>query len=94
MAVRDFTDPAGVAWRVWHTKPIADAPRIPGYERGWLTFESSSGSVRRLTPVPLDWERVSDVQLAMLCRAATDAPQRRAAPYAPAADGPEASHDG
>lgn len=76
MAVRDFTDPEGATWRVWHTQPTTDA-RMPGYERGWLTFESASGVVRRLTPVPLDWEHVSEVQLSMLCRAAALAPARR-----------------
>ena len=77
MAVREFTDAAGTTWRVWQTRPTTDAVPIPGYERGWLSFESSSGTIRRLTPVPLDWERVSDVQLALLCRAATEVRRRR-----------------
>jgi hypothetical protein len=38
-----------------------------GYEEGWLTFESVVGR-RRLTPIPLGWERLPELTLAELCR--------------------------
>lgn len=36
-----------------------------GYEEGWLTFESAA-SLRRLMPVPADWEELPDRQLERL----------------------------
>lgn len=53
--------------------------RIPvsrGYERGWLTFESGAEK-RRLVPVPLHWEELSDGALAELCALAASVPRRR-----------------
>lgn len=75
MAVRDFVDAAGVVWRVWETRPTSRATLNSGYENGWLTFESS-GSLRRLTPIPPEWERFSERQLEQLCAAATGASRR------------------
>ena len=76
MAVRDFTDPHGMPWRVWHTQPSKGGALDHRFARGWLTFESAR-QVRRLTPVPMDWETLSDTELALLCRAAEEAPPRR-----------------
>ena len=88
MAVRDFTDAAGNAWRAWHTAPVTDAVPIPGYERGWLSFECA-GELRRLRPFPANLETVSDVQLGLLCRVAT--PVRRRQPGAHATDTTESA---
>jgi hypothetical protein len=38
MALRDFTDGKGNAWRVWDTRPMTGRVR-EAYQRGWLTFE-------------------------------------------------------
>lgn len=37
-----------------------------GFQRGWLCFESS-GEKRRLTPIPPDWARCREEQLAAYC---------------------------
>ena len=41
------------------------APVTPGYERGWLTFESVDEK-RRLAPVPPNWRRLPDAELRKL----------------------------
>jgi hypothetical protein len=46
----------------------------PGLEQGWLCFESESEK-RRLTPIPPDWDKGSDEELAALCSRATARPQ-------------------
>lgn len=79
MAVRDFTDAAGIAWRVWHTLPSTTSLLTAGYERGWLTFESAD-SLRRLTAVPPEWDELADEELEALCRTATPVPRRRQRP--------------
>lgn len=45
---------------------------------GWLCFESSYGK-RRLSPIPSEWDRLTDAQLSELCARATQAPARRTA---------------
>lgn len=75
MATRDFRDGRGVSWRVWSTVPISGAVITAGFEKGWLTFESDSGALRRLAPVPAGWEDVSNERLDLLCRAATEVPR-------------------
>lgn len=82
MAVRDFIDATGVPWRVWETRPTTDAIARPGYEAGWLTFESPA-QLRRLAPIPAQWEQVPDEQLERLCRRAVDG-RRRRVPMPPA----------
>jgi hypothetical protein len=79
MAVREFTDETGTRWQVWLTTPSTNAVAMPGYEKGWLTFEADDASrrLRRLTPVPRGWEEMSDVELTLLCRAASEATRRR-----------------
>ena len=47
----------------------------PGFEKGWLTFESSEGTLRRLAPIPSGWEEVGTERLDLLCRAARDVPR-------------------
>jgi hypothetical protein len=75
MASRVFQDGNGESWRVWNTVPISGAVINPGFEKGWLTFESSSGALRRLAPVPVGWEDFSPERLDLLCRAATNVPR-------------------
>lgn len=45
---------------------------------GWLCFESTHGK-RRLSPIPPDWDRLTDEQLQELCSRAKTAPVRRTA---------------
>ena len=55
-------------------------PRIKltgGLDGGWLAFENPRER-RRLSPIPSDWETVSDAELEQMCRrAAPAAPPRR-----------------
>jgi len=46
-----------------------------GYERGWLSFQSSEEK-RRLAPVPAGWESCSTERLELLCRMAHAVPLR------------------
>jgi len=73
MPVREFVDSSGVKWRVWNTRPSRGEMLSGEYEHGWLTFESAD-SLRRCTPIPLDWETAPPEQLERMCR---DAPETR-----------------
>ena len=75
MPILEFVDSSGVAWRVWNTVPSARTTLSGEFERGWLTFESPSG-LRRLAPVPADWDSAEPDKLELLCRAATEVPRR------------------
>ena len=71
MPARTLTDRDGATWRVWSTFPRDARTCLPGFEHGWLTFESlETGERRRLTPIPSDWETVSEDRLRLLCRVA------------------------
>jgi hypothetical protein len=85
MSMREYTDRAGVQWRVWRVKPgkfsglpdradddaavsdfLGERRRIfnvrPGFELGWLAFESYDERFR-VTPVPDAWETLTDEEL-------------------------------
>lgn len=63
--IREFSDAAGVRWRVWSTIP--HLPGVAGaYQRGWLTFECNTAR-RRLAPIPIDWLDASLGQLREYC---------------------------
>ena len=64
--IREFTDAAGVRWRVWSTIPFAVGGVADAMRLGWLTFEST-GVRRRLAPIPSDWEDASDSRLCEYC---------------------------
>ena len=75
MAYREFVDSNSVSWRVWSTLPSAGTHLRGGFEKGWLTFECISEretALRRLVPLPADWESVPDAKLEVLCRAADE----------------------
>ena len=78
MAVREFTDSSGVAWRVWKTRPSRDGLYLAEFREGWLTFESTTER-RRLAPIPESWEDVSTERLNLLCRVATAVEHRPSA---------------
>lgn len=74
MAVRDFVDEWGKAWRVWSILPESIHPVTRAedyladcYQLGWLVFETTTGSEkRRLCPFPRNWESVDDTALRSL----------------------------
>jgi len=43
----------------------------PGYEKGWLCFESENGEKRRLVWAPQGWDGLPTERLWVLCRVAT-----------------------
>ena len=91
MAIRDFTDSAGVTWRVWSTTPAAGAVREESYKAGWLTFESADVR-KRLAPAPRGWEEASVERLELMCRAAEEVRRRTGtAPLTPDPDEPKES---
>lgn len=49
----------------------------PEFSEGWLAFHAGDGARRRLAPVPHDWERLSDEELELCCRAARPMPTQR-----------------
>jgi hypothetical protein len=76
MPSREFEDAGGVIWRVWSTVPVSGAViNNPGFEKGWLTFESESGALRRLAPVPPAWETLPAERLELLLRTAAAVPR-------------------
>lgn len=64
MPIREFTDRAGMRWRVWPTTPIRGNVR-PQFAGGWLAFESAHER-RRLAPIPAEWEELDDEGLRIL----------------------------
>lgn len=77
MALREFTDRNGVAWRVWDITPESSHPAtriedyLQGFLDGWLVFESIEGmEKRRLYPLPARWEEAPDDELESLLRGA------------------------
>lgn len=82
MAVRDFFDRDGVAWRVWPVTPgeirppTAAEDYLKEYGEGWLCFESDRER-RRLARYPREWEGLADEELrALLDRAVVDRTRR------------------
>lgn len=82
MAVRDFTDSAGIEWRVWPVTPDQIQPRtavedyLGDYGEGWLCFESASER-RRLASFPADWADMDDAGLEELLARASVVGARR-----------------
>lgn len=75
MAYREFVDSKGVSWRVWSTVPMAGTRLRGGFDQGWLTFESTGSGepvLRRLVPIPSDWEGQTDERLELMCRSAEE----------------------
>jgi hypothetical protein len=78
MALRTFTAGDGTTWNVWNVVPTLardDRKLFLGMEmtEGWLCFESSSsGTKKRIVPVPEEWETWSDGDLETALRQAKD----------------------
>ena len=89
MAIRDFTDSAGIAWRVWSTTPRAGAVFEESHKAGWLTFESAT-TRKRLAPMPRGWEEATPERLELMCRAAEVVRRTSgSSPLTPDPDAPE-----
>ncbi|MFN2567603.1 MAG: hypothetical protein ABR499_21625 [Gemmatimonadaceae bacterium] len=92
MAVRDFVDASGMAWRVWPVTPEALQPKTAAedylgeYGEGWLCFESATER-RRLARYPVEWEELSDAELCTLLKAAALVPARKST-HLPPPDAP------
>ena len=86
MAVREFVDQQGKAWRVWCILPEAIHPVTRAedyladcYQLGWLVFETSTGDEkRRLCPYPRNWEEVDESELQSLLSQSEPVRRRRA----------------
>ena len=73
MALREFTDANGFAWKAWdvtadqiHPKTKAEDYMMDMAE-GWLVFERGDGEEkRRLCPYPSGWEQSSEAELQAL----------------------------
>lgn len=85
MAVREFVDGEGKAWRVWCILPESIHPVTRAedyladcYQLGWLVFESASADEkRRLCPFPRDWESANEAELrALLAQSEAVRPRR------------------
>lgn len=88
MAYREFIDSHGNVWRVWSTVPTTAIGLAGSFSRGWLTFDSGD-RLRRLSPIPNDWEALPRDRLENLCAAAQEVPRRTATGRGDQADGSE-----
>ena len=75
--VRRFHDGARL-WSVWEVTPellmdmgVPHGALADDLHGGWLCFQRGSER-RRFRPLPPGWQHLSDDQLAMLCRRASD----------------------
>jgi hypothetical protein len=77
---RVFVDARGVEWDVFAVYPEARLSvhsQLKGtYPQGWLCFDSAAEK-RRLSPIPHNWQALSDEQLALLSERAESASSKR-----------------
>ena len=84
--VRVFTDKRGETWSVWAIQPYSHHFLLggPNYTSehcrlGCLSFQTIWGTRQRLlSPIPADWESLSDAELIDLLERATAVPLSRA----------------
>jgi hypothetical protein len=85
MAVREFNDAEGVAWRAWDIRPESIHPQTRGedyladcYVVGWIVFENAAATEkRRLCPYPVRWAKSSVGQLREMLGRAEKVSQRK-----------------
>ena len=79
--MRTVADSAGTEWTIFEVKRSVAGDQwtyLPEqFGNGWLCFESAAAK-RRLTPVPLGWDDMSDVELLGLMRKAQPVVKARA----------------
>lgn len=88
--IRELVDEGGRRWTVRRFLPtlgaalgptFGPAPRSDAELPGWLTFEcESTGWLRRLAPVPADWESCDEATLRGYFEAARHMPRRSRGP--------------
>lgn len=76
---RIFDDIRGKRWHAFAVHPssatVERAALPESYRQGWLSFESST-EVRRVAPIPENWEQLSIEDLRILCHSAGPVPRR------------------
>lgn len=76
---RVFDDERDVRWHVFAVRRASDTvdrAQLPeAYRAGWLVFESAE-ELRRVAPIPDDWENLPVDELRRLCHTAASAPRR------------------
>lgn len=85
MAVREFVDSTGRAWRAWDVIPDNLNPRTKDedylaqlYYTGWIVFEAKGDDEkRRLYPIPSGWSELPDPDLEVLLRKGEVVPPRK-----------------
>lgn len=81
MAYREFVDSSGQSWRVWSTVPSTGSRLRGGFDQGWLTFERTNADrslpLRRLVPIPAEWETAPEDRLELMCRSAEEVTRPR-----------------
>jgi hypothetical protein len=81
VALREFVDNKGVAWRVWDVTPDKMHPVtarelfLGEYQEGWLAFESAAER-RRLSQWPDDWAELPRERLVVLLEQAAPVARR------------------
>ena len=88
--IREFVDDQGLRWTVRRFLPTlgsalggssGSTPRSDADLPGWLTFECDpTGWLRRLAPVPADWETCDEATLRRYFEAARHMPRRSRGP--------------
>jgi hypothetical protein len=77
---RTFTDARGIWWDVFAVYPEVRPSSLKGtFQHGWLTFDSGTEK-RRLSPIPEDWQHLTDGELMQLLSRAEVATSRRGRP--------------
>jgi hypothetical protein len=78
-ASREIEDDRGVRWLVFAVYPLAErsgrSVMRAAYRAGWLSFDCGI-EIRRLAPIPVDWDRLSTDELLTLLSTAEPAPRR------------------
>jgi len=85
MAVREFSDSIGRAWRAWDVTPDELNARTKDedylaqlYHTGWIVFETKAeDDKRRLYPIPKGWSELPDPELEVLLQKAEVVPRRK-----------------
>jgi hypothetical protein len=79
-AHRTITDARGVTWDVFAVHPearLSPHSQLRGtFSQGWLCYDSGTEK-RRLSPIPENWQSLSDADLERLAERAEVAPRRR-----------------
>lgn len=66
---------------MWSTVPSTGSRLRGGFDQGWLTFERTNADrslpLRRLVPIPAEWETAPEDRLELMCRSAEEVTRPR-----------------